>query len=66
MDTIIGRYRVLTEETSLTLTHPTGMSFVLTLAEALELMDFIRVHQSTIAAALDAEKPDDETCIADE
>jgi hypothetical protein len=48
MDAIIGKYRVSMEETGLILTHPAGISFDLTLKEAIELMEFIRVYQDAI------------------
>ena len=51
MDAIIGKYRVHMEETGLVLTHPTGMSFDLTLEETLGLMEFIKGYQPAIAAA---------------
>ena len=50
MDAIIRNYRVRMEETGLVLTHPTGISFDLTLDEAVGLMEYIKVYQSTIAA----------------
>jgi hypothetical protein len=51
MDAIIGRYRVHIEETGLILTHPTRISFDLTLDEAKGLMEFIKVYQDASAAA---------------
>ncbi len=50
MDAIIGKYRARMEETGLILTHPTGLSFELTLDETVELMEFIKVYQAAIAA----------------
>ncbi len=41
MDAIIGKYRARIEETGLVLIHPTGISFDLTLDEALGLMELI-------------------------
>ncbi len=51
MDAIIRNYRVRMEETGLILTHPAGISFDLTLDEAVGLMEFIKVYQDAIAAA---------------
>lgn len=48
MDAIIGRYKARMEELGLVLTHPSGISFDLTAAEALELMDFIRVYRQAL------------------
>jgi hypothetical protein len=47
MDAIIGENRVSMEGTGLILTHSAGISFDLTLDEAVELMEFIRVYQDT-------------------
>ena len=41
METIIGKYRVRMKETGLVLIHPVGISFDLTLDQAVELMEFI-------------------------
>ena len=51
MDAIIGKYRVHVEETGLVLTQPAGISFDLTLDEAVGLAEFITVYLNTIAAA---------------
>ncbi len=51
MDAIIGKYRARMEENGLILTHPTGISFDLTLDEAVGLMEYISTYQATIAAA---------------
>ena len=48
MDATIGRYKVSTDDRSLMLTHEAGITFDLTPAEALGLMDFIRVYQQTL------------------
>ena len=63
MDAIIGKYRVHMEETGLVLTHPTGMSFDLTLEETLGLMEFIRGYQSAIAAAQRNTEPSIESVV---
>lgn len=56
MDAIIGKYKARIEKTGLLLNHPTGISFDLTLTEAIELMEFIKVYQAAIINALrDAE-----------
>jgi hypothetical protein len=51
MEAIIGKYRVRMEETSLILTHAAGISFDLTLDEAVGLVEFIKVYRSAIAIA---------------
>jgi hypothetical protein len=51
MDAIIGKYRARIEETGLILTHPTRISFDLTLDEAKGLMELIKVYQDARAAA---------------
>jgi hypothetical protein len=51
MDAIIGKYRARIEETGLILTHPTGISFDLTLDEEVGLMGLIKVYQDARAAA---------------
>lgn len=49
MDAIIGRYRLRMEEAgTLSLQHPTGLTFDLTAEEALGLMDFIHVYRKTL------------------
>ena len=66
MDAIIGKYRVSMEETGLILIHPAGISFDLTLDEAVELMEFIRVYQDAIATALQDTAPRIERIVIDE
>ncbi len=51
MRAIIGKYKVSIDEMTLICTHPSGISFDLTLDEALGLMKFIKVYQDAIAAA---------------
>jgi len=48
MEATIGKYRARIEKTGLFLNHPTGISFDLTLSEALGLMELIKVYQSAI------------------
>lgn len=49
MDAIIGRYKVRLEDTgTLSLQHPTGISFDLTAEETLGLLDFMRVYQKSL------------------
>jgi hypothetical protein len=59
MDTVIRRYRIRMEETMLVITHPTGISFDLTLDEALSLMDYITIYRQ----ALIAMQRDTEPCL---
>lgn len=48
IDAIIGRYRVRVEEAGMILTHPSGINFDLTAAEALHLYEFIGVYRKTL------------------
>ena len=66
MEAMIGKYRARMEETSLILTHPTGLSFDLTLDEAVELMEFIKVYRAAIAAAQRDTEPSIESVVVDE
>ena len=66
MEAVIGKYRARMEETSLILTHPTGLSFDLTLDEAVELMEFIKVYRAAIAAAQRDTEPSIESVVVDE
>jgi hypothetical protein len=66
MDAIIGKYRVSMEESGLILTHPARISFDLTLDEAVELMEFIRVYQHAIAAVLRDTAPCNEGIVTDD
>jgi len=50
MDTVIRRYRIRIEETILVITHPAGISFDLTLDEALALMDYIDINRQELLA----------------
>lgn len=45
MDAIIGKYKVRMESNHLILTHSAGISFSLTLEEALGLFNFMSVYQ---------------------
>jgi hypothetical protein len=65
MDAIIGKYRARMEETGLILTHPTGLSFELTLDETVELMEFIKVYQAAIAAVQHDTEPSIESVRVD-
>lgn len=51
MDAIAGRYRVRMEESGMILTHPSGISFDLTVDEALSLHEFIGVYRKTLQVA---------------
>ncbi len=66
MDTIIGRYRARMEEIGLVLTHPSGISFDLTAAEALDLMDFIKVYRQALMTAERETNPELERIVIDE
>ena len=66
MDVIIGKYKARMEETGLILTHHTGLSFDLTLDEAVELMEFIKVYRAAIAAAQRDTEPNIERVVVDE
>ena len=48
MDAIIGRYRVRMAEAGMVLTHPTGISFDLTVDDALSLYEFIDVYRQVL------------------
>ncbi|HEX6478238.1 MAG TPA: hypothetical protein VF043_05295 [Ktedonobacteraceae bacterium] len=66
MVAIIGKYRTRMKETGLIITHPTGLSFDLTVDEALELMKFIEVYQASIEAAQRDTEPSIERVVVDE
>jgi hypothetical protein len=51
LDAILGRYRVRMENGGIVLTHPAGISFDLTVEEALILHEFIGVYRKTLQAA---------------
>jgi len=51
METMIGKYRARMKETGLVLIHPVGVSFDLTLDEAVELMEFIEGCRDAIVAS---------------
>jgi hypothetical protein len=48
MDAIIGRYKVRMEDSGLVLTHPSGISFDITVDEALDLQDFLKVYRQAL------------------
>ena len=50
MDIMIGKYKARMKETGLVLIHPVGVSFDLTLDEAVELMEFIEDCRDAIVA----------------
>lgn len=66
MDAIIGRYRAHMEESGLVLTHPTGICFDLTIEEALDLLDFIKVYQQALITKERDTSPELERVIIDE
>ena len=65
MDAIIGKYRVRMEETGLILTHPTRLSFDLTLDEVVRLTEFINVYKDAIALALRDTEPQLKRAVVD-
>ena len=66
MDAIIGRYKAHMEESGLVLTHPTGISFDLTVDEALDLLDFIKVYQRALNMRERDTNPELERVVIDE
>ncbi len=48
MNAIIGRYKARMEDSGLILTHPAGISFDLTVNEALELLEFLKIHRQAL------------------
>jgi hypothetical protein len=57
MDAIIGRYKVRMDNNQLILTHSAGISFSLTLEEALGLFNFMSVYQDTLTHKLTDTEP---------
>ncbi len=53
------------EKTTLFLNHPTGISFDLTLAEAIGLMEFIKVYQAAIVYVQHGVEPGMEGVVMD-
>jgi hypothetical protein len=51
MNAIIGRYKAHMEDSGLILIHPTGISFDLTVNEALELLEFLKIHCQALITA---------------
>jgi len=51
MNAIIGRYKARMEDSGLVLTHPAGISFDLTVNEALELLEFLKIHCQALITA---------------
>ena len=66
MEAVIGKYRARMKLTGLSLIHPVGFSFDLTLDEAVELMEFIDAYRDTIAAAQRDTEPGIESVVVDE
>ncbi len=54
------------EETRLVLTHPAGISFDLTLDEAVGLMEFINIYRETMPAVQRDTEPRFEQVVVDE
>lgn len=57
MDAIVGKYKVRIDNNQLILSHSAGISFSLTLEEALGLFNFISVYQDTITHRLADTEP---------
>lgn len=53
MDVTMGKYKIRLEEQQCVLTHPVGISFDLSLAEALELWSFLDLYRPTLLEALE-------------
>ena len=50
MDAIIGRYRLRMEDTGLILRHMSGITFDMTLDEALGLLNFLSAHRENLTS----------------
>ncbi len=59
MDAMIGRYKVRMEEAGLVLVHPAGISFDLTLNEAIALFNFMSLYRQTLALTEHLTQPED-------
>ena len=66
MDVIIRKYRLHMEENVLVLTHPAGISFDLTLDEAIGLMEAIKVYKDAKSLAQRDTEPQFKRAVVDE
>jgi hypothetical protein len=56
MDAMIGSYQACMAPTGLVLTHPTGISFNLSVDETLRLLNFLSAYQQTLFALQECEQ----------
>ncbi len=66
MDAIIGRFKVRVEDLGIVLTHPSGISFEITVEEALDLQDFLRVYRQTLLTTERETNPEIERIVIEE
>ena len=66
MDAIIGRFKVRVEDSGIVLTHPSGISFEITVEEALDLQDFLRVYRQTLLTTERETNPEIERIVIEE
>ena len=66
MDAIIGRYKVRIEDSGIILTHPSGISFEITVEEALDLQDFLKVYHQTLLTSERETNPELERIVIEE
>ena len=66
MDAIIGRYKVRIEDLGIVLTHPSGISFEITVDEALDLQDFLKVYRQTLLTTERETNPEIERIVIEE
>lgn len=66
MDAIIGRYKARMEDSSLILTHPSGISFDITADEALDLQDFLNVYRQALLTSERETNPELERIVFEE
>lgn len=59
MDATIGRYTVRLDEHQCVLTHPLGISFDLSIAEALQLHALLEFYRPAMELALSSEEPEE-------
>jgi hypothetical protein len=56
MDVTVGKYKIRLEEQQCVLTHPVGISFDLSLSEALALWSFLDLYRPSLLAALEGQE----------
>ena len=66
MDAIIGRFKVRVEDLGIVLTHPSGISFEITVEEALDLQDFLKVYRQTLLTTERETNPEIERIVIEE